>query len=152
MVWLVTVSCGEQKGSAPGGADAHALLDEYVATIQSIAKSGSIDGLEPALDEQQRKGEALKARGVLSDEVARRHRRILDVTRAATRPAAGEAEKQTILEFLDAVEGKKERVVEGGLAQIGPALLEEILSLHMLVDGTSDREKARAKYLGGPGN
>jgi|SRR5678815_5094906 len=151
LVLLVAASCRADKKSAGDPAAAHALLDEYIGTINVVAKSGSLEMMEPQLAAQAKKAAELKATGAVSDEFARRHQRLLDVTRAATTPAPGEAEKKTILDFLDSVEGKKDRVLEGGLAQIGPALVEEILSLHMLADGTSDRAAARQKYLGGAG-
>jgi hypothetical protein len=151
LLLLVAVSCGKNKPSAGDPAAAHALLDQYMGTVDQVAKGGSLEELAPQLAEQGRKAAELKATGAVSDEFFSRHQRLLQVTRAATTPAPGEAEKKTILDFLDSVEGKKERVLEGGLAQIGPALVEEILSLHMLADGTSDRAAARQKYLGGAG-
>lgn len=150
-LFLVAASCSGKKSASSDPAAAHALLDEYIATIEQVAKGGALETLEPRLAEQASKGEALKAAGKVPEEFYRRHRRLIDVTRAAITPAAGEAEKKAILDFLDAVEGEKERVVEGGLTQIGPAVVEEILSLHMLADGTTDRAAARQKYLGGAG-
>jgi hypothetical protein len=151
LVLLVAVACRGEKKSAADPAAAHALLDEYMSTVELVAKGSSLETLEPQLADQAKKAAELKATGAVSDEFFRRHQRLLAVTRAATTPAPGEAEKKAILDFLDSVEGKKDRVLEGGLAQIGPALVEEILSLHMLADGTTDRAAARQKYLGGAG-
>lgn len=41
--------------------------------------------------------------------------------------------------------------LDGGVAALAPLLLEEVLSLHVLLDGATAREAARAKFrLGGP--
>jgi hypothetical protein len=151
LVLFVVVSCRGEKKPASDPAAAHALLDQYMSTVEQVAKGGSLEVMGPQLDALANKAAELKATGAVSEELSRRYQRLLDVTRAATTPAPGEAEKKAILDFLDSVEGKKDRVLEGGLAQIAPALIEEILSLHMLADGTTDRAAARQKYLGGAG-
>jgi hypothetical protein len=148
---VVLLACGEKERSAasPGGdpAAGHALLGEYVSELQQLAKHGSVDLLEPFLADQLGKATELEKAGEVGDEFVRRHRRIIDVTRAVIAPQPGAAEKQKVIAFLDAVEGKKQRTLNGGLVEVAPALVEEVLSLHMLLDGTSDREAARTKYL-----
>ncbi len=151
LVLLLAASCRGDRKPAADPAAAHALLDQYMGTVEQVARGGSLDALEPQLTEQATRAAELKSTGVVSDEFYRRHQRLLEVTRAATTATPGESEKKKLLDFLDSVEGKKDRVLEGGLAQLGPALVEEILSLHMLADGTTDRAAARQKYLGGAG-
>jgi hypothetical protein len=151
LVLFAAAACRGEKKPAADPAAAHALLDQYMGTVEQVAKGGSLEVLQPELAAQEKKATELKATGAVSDEFFRRYQRLLGVTRAATMPDPSEGEKKTILDFLDSVEGKKDRVVEGGMAQIGPALVEEILSLHMLADGTTDRAAARQKYLGGAG-
>ena len=143
---LALFACGSRTERIDPAAG-HALLDEYVATFEQVAKGGSLDVLLPLLADQETKGDSLKASGKLSAAFADRHRRLIDVTRAVVAPNAGEAERQTVRAFLEAVVGKKEPALGGGLAEIAPALIEEVVSLHMLLDGTTDRKAARARYL-----
>ena len=144
LLFATLLACGGKKEDPAAG---HALLAEYIEGFRVLAGGGSTEILEPMLAEQTAKLEELKAAGKVSAAFAERHRRLIEVTRAVITPNAGEAEKQKVRDFLDAVEGKKERALQGGLAEFAPALAEEVLSLHMLLDRTTDREKARAKYL-----
>jgi hypothetical protein len=145
---LASFGCGGEKEGRVDPAAGHALLAEYVETVQSMARGGALADLGPLLDQQLEKARRLEKDGKLPGEVLRRHRRLVEVTRAVITPSAGPAEQEKVREFLDAVEGKKEHPLSGGMAEIAPALVEEVLSLHMLLDKTSDREKTRAQYLG----
>ena len=143
---VVVVACGK-KGGGSDPAAGHALLHEYVAAIQEVATQGSAEGLEPVLAGQAAKGAELRSAGKVSGAFAERHRRLIDVTRAVIAPHGGEAARAKVRAFLAAVEGEKRHPPAGGMAAIAPALVEEVLNLHMLLDGSSDREKARARYL-----
>ncbi len=140
--------CGSDKEKRVDPAAGHALLAEYVDTVQSMARGGALADLGPMLDQQLEEARRLEKEGKLPGEVVRRHRRLVEVTRAVITPSAGPDEHEKVRKFLDAVEGKKDRAPGGGMAAIAPALVEEVLSLHMLLDRTSDREKTRAQYLG----
>lgn len=145
------VACGSKKETRVGDpAAGHWLLGEYVVGFQQLARGGSVEALEPLLAEQAAKGASLKAAGKVPAEFAERHRRLIDVTRALIAPNAGEQEKRQVRDFLDAIEGKKPRELAGGLAEVAPAIAEEVLRLHMLLDGTTDREKTRANYVPDP--
>ena len=149
-VTLVAACGGEKKAAGDRAGDpaaGHALLREYIAGFRILAGGGTADVLDPQLAEQAAKGEALVASGTLSAAFGERHCRLIDVTRAIIAPGGGEAAKQKVRDFLDTVEGKKERSLEGGLAEVAPALAEEVLRLHMLLDGTTDREKTRATWM-----
>ncbi|HEU5061122.1 MAG TPA: hypothetical protein VFU21_31540 [Kofleriaceae bacterium] len=150
VVVLVALACGadEEKKQPGDPAAGHALLAEYVAAFQQLASSGGgVEVLDPLLAEQARNGDALLAAGKVSAGFAERHRRLIEVTRALVAPGGGEEARQKVRDFLDAVEGKKERALGGGLAEVAPAIVEEVLRLHMLLDGTTDREKTRARYM-----
>jgi len=148
LLLLASFGCGSDKEKRVDPAAGHALLAEYVETVQSMARGGALAELGPMLDQQLEKARRLEKEGKLPGEVVRRHRRLVEVTRAVITPSAGPDEHEKVREFLDAVEGKKDRAPGGGMAAIAPALVEEVLSLHMLLDKTSDREKTRAQYLG----
>ena len=148
LLLLASFGCGSEQEKRVDPAAGHALLAEYVAAVQSMARGGALAELGPLLDQQLAKARQLEKDGKLPGEVLRRHRRLVEVTRALIAPGPGPDEQKKVREFLDAVEGKKERSLRGGMAEIAPALVEEVLSLHMLLDRTSDREKTRAQYLG----
>lgn len=148
LLLLASFGCGSEKEKRVDPAAGHALLAEYVATVQSMARGGALADLGPLLDQQLEKARRLEKDGKLPGEVLRRHRRLIEVTRAVITPTAGPDQEKKVRDFLDAVDGKEERSLRGGMAEIAPALVEEVLSLHMLLDKTSDREKTRAQYLG----
>lgn len=147
LLLLASFGCGSEKEKRIDPAAGHALLAEYVETVQAMARGGALAELGPLLDQQLEEARRLEKEGKLPGEVLRRHRRLLEVTRAVITPSAGPDEQEKVREFLDAVEGKKALALGGGMAEIAPALVEEVLSLHMLLDKTSDREKTRLQYL-----
>lgn len=147
LLLLASFGCGGDKEKRVDPAAGHALLAEYVDTVQSMARGGALAEVDPLLAEQLEKAARLEKEGKLPGEVLRRHRRLVEVTRALVTPNPGPAERQKIRDFLDAVEGHEKRSPGGGMAEIAPALVEEVLRLHMLLDRTSDREKTRAQYL-----
>ena len=147
LLLVASFGCGHEKEKRVDPAAGHALLAEYVETVQSMARGGALAELGPLLDQQLEEARRLEKEGKLPGEVLRRQRRLVEVTRAVITPNVGPDEGKKVREFLDAVEGKKAHPLSGGMAEIAPALVEEVLSLHMLLDGTSDREKTRAQYL-----
>ena len=147
LLLLASFGCGGDKEKRVDPAAGHALLAEYVDTVQSMARGGALAELGPLLDQQLEEASRLEKEGKLPGEVLRRHRRLVEVTRAVITPSAGPAEEKKVREFLDAVDGTKAHSLSGGMAAIAPALVEEVLRLHMLLDRTTDREKTRAQYL-----
>jgi hypothetical protein len=109
------------------------------------------------LDKLRGDAEQYRANGELTEELERRYTRLLKVTQLMVSPdpdgskrAASVAEIEA---FVADVEGEQRSVdPQGGLAEVGPALADEVLNLYMLLDGTTDREKARDKYLPGLGD
>lgn len=134
-------------------AEGHALLDDYLAHVEQMAKSGSINAFPEALAEHEQRAKKLDDAGKLDPAFRARHRRLVDVIRLVVTPPVDDRARRDTDAQLDAfareVGGPGAPPIEtsGGLAAIAPLLVEEVLSLHMLLDGETDREKARAKYL-----
>jgi hypothetical protein len=136
-------ACGKEGGGDT--AAAHALLDEYVEMMRAVGQAAGVDAIGPSLAEQEQKAAKLLEAKAVSAAFVARHDRLVRVTRALVTPGADQAE---IDAFLDAIEGPKaDRDPGGGMAAVAPAIVEEILNLHMLLDGTTDRSAAREKYL-----
>ena len=81
-----------------------------------------------------------------------RHKRLVAVTRAIFEPSSdGDARREhddRLREFAIAVAGPDAPPIDpnAGLSAVGPLLADEVLNLHMLLAGETDREKARLRF------
>jgi hypothetical protein len=135
-------------------AEGHALLDAYVETIRLLAQSGSVEPFLEALAEHEERAHGLQREGKLDAAFLDRHRRLVEVTRLMITPPPDDATRRVnaarLTAFARDVDGPSASAIEpnGGLSAIAPLLVEEVLNLHMLLEGETDREKARAKWIG----
>ena len=131
---------------APSPTAAHAMLRDYVRLLAHI-KNGSGAELIQSLEELEARSSTAETFGTVSSEFARRFARLVQVTRLIVAPGgAGDGELSA---FVSEVEGQPRQVdPNGGLAEVGPALAEEVIRLHMLAAGNEDRAAAEAAYAG----
>jgi hypothetical protein len=131
--------------------EGHALLDDYVGIMKMIASSSSKPSFDPLAEHEARASELERA-GKIDPTFRTRHRRLVAVTRAmlepSTDPKVRDEQQETLQTFMRDVAGGDAAAVDlnGGLAQVSAALVEEVLSLHMLLGGDTDREAARVRY------
>lgn len=148
----------EPATTARAGGDpaaGHALLERYVAALRAIAASGDPAPMLPALEAEDEQLRALADKGSVSAAFRDRALRLLRVTRAIASPqpdeAAREATRAEVNDLVRAVRGPKATPEPGGgLASIAPILMDEVVDLHMLLDGSTDRDAARARYVKEP--
>jgi hypothetical protein len=138
--------------AAPSAAAGHALLGRYVAALRGLASSGDPAPVIAAITAEETEIRSLADKGAVAPELRDRTLRLLGVTRGllapATDDAARQATKARLDELVHAVRGPNESLpVEGGLSVIAPVLTEEVLNLHMLLDGSTDRDQTRARYM-----
>ena len=128
----------------------HSLLERYVHLIRAVVVHGSADQMIELFDELG--GEAAREASKLGPELTRRYQRLLAVTIVMLTPDPDGEERPLVVEELEAfiaeVEGKPRKLDrKGGLAEIASALTEEVINLHLMLDGSSDREAAREIYF-----
>ena len=133
----------------------HALLGQFARTVNVIKNGDAGQDLIDALDQQIARGQALAHAGKVSAAFARRHQRLLKMLELVLAPDPDGSHRARTAAALDAfateVEGGPRHLdPDGGLAAIGPILVDELVNLHMLLDGTTDRAAARARYLPTP--
>ena len=147
---LFTFSCSEKtKKEFPG---AHALLDRYVLSFKELAMSGSGDPQFILEDLTKLKSDLDGMKSKVPADFYTRCDRLLRVSRLTVTPDPEGKLRPTIEKeikaFLQDVQVRDlEKELEGGLAEVAPAFVEEVLNLHMLLAGTKDRKAARKKYL-----
>lgn len=146
---LFCFSCSEK--AKKDYSQAHALLDRYVLAFKELAMSGS--GVEFFLEDLKKLKSDLDAmKSKVPADFYTRCDRLLKVSRLTVTPdpegkLRPNIEKE-IKAFLKDIEGRDpEKPLEGGLAEVSLALVEEVLSLHMLLADMKDRKAARKKYL-----
>ena len=163
---LLAAACPNDDGSAKNGASAssqlsaelspsegHALLDEYVELLRQFVQYGSAEPFLAALDEHEQRAAKLATDGKIDTAFRQRHARVVEVTRITIAPAGEPAIRRkhtdTLAAFAREVGGANAEPLApgGGLASVVPLIIEEVLRLHMLLDGTTDREATRTKYL-----
>ena len=141
--------------ATPAISAAHQLLDEYTAALASVASTGASDHLVGLVFDHQARLGVIERDGKLGAEFARRYGRLLLTSLSVTAPVPSDADPAAVAARLHAyaieVQGPGAAPIDahGGLAAIGPVLADEVLNLHMLLDGATDREQARAKHPGG---
>jgi hypothetical protein len=146
---LFSLSCTEK--AKQDYTQAHALLDRYVLAFKQLAMQGS--GAEIILEEIKKLKSDLDAmKSKVPGDFYARCDRLLKVSRLTVTPdpegKLGPTIDKEIKSFLKDIEGRDpEKPLEGGLAEVGPALVEEVLSLHMLLADMKDRKAARKKFL-----
>jgi DNA-binding protein Fis len=146
---LFSLSCTEK--TKKDYTEAHALLDQYVLAFRQLAMQGSgVAIIMEDLKKMKSDLDALKSK--VPGDFYSRCDRLLKVSRLTVTPDPEGKLRDTIegeiKAFLKDVEGRDpEKALEGGLADVGSALVEEVLSLHMLLEGMKDRKAARKKYL-----
>jgi hypothetical protein len=130
------------------------VLRGFVELFQAFAKSGNPDAaiMLEELDTLSARANELHGDGKIDDGFLKRYERLVRVTKLVFEPAVDEARRVEITReltaFVQEVEGSDREVDPyGGLAEIGAALAEEIVSLYMLVDGSTDRQATREKYM-----
>src|ERR1044071_5362794 len=96
LLLLASFGCGGDKEKRVDPAAGHALLAaghpllaEFADPAQSMARGGALAELGPLLDQQLEEASRLEKEGKLPGEVLRRHRRLVEVTRAVITPSAG---------------------------------------------------------------
>ena len=168
IVLVVLLGCRSDapSGSAPAAAKSaprsaadpaagHALVDRYVAGMHALAQSGSSAPYAALLAADDAEIRKLADQGLVGAEVRDRVLRLFDATRAFIAPAPDDAARRASQDVLDAfvvaVNGENNPPdPTGGMASYAPIFLEEALSLHMLLDGATDRDAARARYMKEP--
>lgn len=132
---------------------AHLLLSRYLDLFKLLAGNGTTEMVLQGLDKNASEAHALEREGAASGEFFRRHQRLVEVTRLIMTPDPdGSRRRETIDKvsaFVQSVKGGPPAELKGGLADVAPAIADEVLNLHMLLDGSTDREKTREKYLKG---
>jgi len=151
-IGLVVAGLAAGASCSRSTAEAHALLDEYGAMFAAVASSGSVDrtGLLERLEELGKHAHALRAADRIDQRFAARYERLLTVARlliTRSQTWEGVAMDPAITAFVREVTGRPLPPNARGFAVVAPAIVEEMLSLRMLLDRTSDREAARARYL-----
>jgi hypothetical protein len=130
--------------------EAVALLHQYVGSFNSGALMGSFDEVLHGLDDLSRRARDDAARGTITEAFHRRYEHLLHVSGLVfeTTPSpAREAARAELQAFVDKVEGGHHPVdADGGLAAVADALAEEVVSLHLMATGTTDRNAARTLY------
>ena len=140
---------------SPDPASGHAVLDRYAAGLRTLvqtAEPGAVSAAMAADDTEIRK---LADEGAVSAELRDRVLRLFEATRAFVAPARDDAARKALQDTLDAfvlaVNGPDSQPdPNGGMASYVPVFREEVLSLHMLLDGSTDRDSARARYMKEP--
>jgi len=147
-------STAEKTTSAPNSIEGRGVLLQYVDLFRSIAQEGNIDPtvMVGELDKLSAAAKALRKDGVVNDEFLRRYERLLRVTKLILTPSKDDAQRaaieQEVTAFVQDVEGS-DRAVDpmGGLAEVAPALSEELVSLYLLLGGVTDRAAAREQLM-----
>ena len=146
---LFSLSCTEK--AKKDYTEAHSLLDRYVLSFKELAMTGG--GMEFILEDLKKFKSDLDAmKSKVPGDFYTRCDRLLKVSRLLVTPDPEGKLRDTIDKeikaFLKDIEGRDpEKPLEGGLAEVGPALVEEVLSLHMLLADMKDRKAARKKFL-----
>jgi len=146
---LFSLSCTEKAGK--DYTQAHALLDHYVLAFRQLAMQGS--GMEIILEDLKKMKSDLDAmKSKVPADFYTRCDRLLKVSRLTVTPDPEgnlrPAIEKEIKAFIKDVEGRDiEEELQGGLAEVATAFVEEVLNLHMLLEGMQDRKAARKKYL-----
>ena len=146
---VFSLSCTEK--TKQDYTEAHALLDGYVLSFRELAMRGSgVEFIQEDLKKLKSDLDAMKSR--VPGDFYTRCDRLLTVSRLTLTPdpegKLRPAIEKEIKAFLKDVEGRGlEKELEGGLAEVAPAFVEEVLNLHMLLEGMQDRQAARKKYL-----
>jgi len=146
---LFSLSCTEK--AKQDYTHAHALLDQYVLAFKQLAIQGAgSEIILEVLGKLKTDLDAMKSK--VPGDFYTRCDRLFKVSRLVVTPDPEEKLRDTIDKeikaFLKDIKGRDpQKPLEGGLAEVGLALVEEVLSLHMLLEGTQDRKATRKKYL-----
>jgi hypothetical protein len=146
---LVLLACASRPAPAPAVPDAEAargLLVEYEQMMRQLAEGGETQQVIPTVDGLDAKTKQLADAQQLGREFTDRYRRVLRVTRATAMPATEDSTKE-IAEFVKDIEGRA--ITGGGLASVAPALVEELLNMHQLIEPDESRDALRARYFPG---
>lgn len=145
---FLLAACGGRSPAAEtpaGNADAaRALLLDYQQLMRDVAAQGSVDALKTGVTLLETRATGLRDTQQISAAFHDRFARLLHVTRLLTEPETPEAKKE-IEDF--AWEATRQRPQGSGMAAIAPAIIEELLSLHLLLDPQADRAELRKKYF-----
>jgi hypothetical protein len=140
IVAVVALSgCGQKLDPAEG----HALLHRYTEIMSTAAEHGSVEPVPSQLDAELARARALAADGRIPREFHERYRRLVDVSRAIVAPRPDDASralgKAEIEAFIRDVKGPGAVVsLDGGLASLGPVLIDEVMRLHTMLDGPTN--------------
>ncbi|MDQ3370677.1 MAG: hypothetical protein M3680_35115 [Myxococcota bacterium] len=142
-----SASAARARDAAAG----HTLLDDHLRVLQQMGLGATAE-LMPELDRQAALAKSLETAGRIGPAFARRFDALSDATRALITPAPDAAAREALAQRLQTwVSG-----VEGGaglspenltMATIAPLMVEELVDLHMLLDGSTDREATRQRYV-----
>jgi hypothetical protein len=149
LVYITALSC-TKKAEYPA---AHALVTRYVLLMKEIGMQGQLDmpGLDQDLKKFQADLDGMKA-GV-PEAFHTRFERLIRVSRLSfgwylAEPEKVAEAKREVGAFIKDVQGRDiEDDLGEGLAEVSSAFRDEVLNLHMLLDGTKDKKEAWKKYL-----
>jgi len=130
----------------------HELVDTYFENMRSFSVYGGVEPMLPALEVQLSAGRVAHEAGEIADDVFERHQTLVTMTAKLFEAAADETERKATAEEVRAwavrVEGAGEIGDGAILIVFVPAILAEVVNLHMMIDGVpaADREAQRAAY------
>jgi len=128
-----------------------ALLDDYVAFGRDVAAQGKVEPSIVTLEALEVRARTEGTQGAISEDFTRRYLRLVRVTRLMIQPVpdgvSNEQARDELRRFVKDVTGEDRDIsAEDGLAVISPALVDEAIELHALVDGTGSKDAAKKKY------
>jgi hypothetical protein len=162
VVAIACVACGgsgkqPEPRTPPAALDpakGHALIDGYFATMQEFSTTAGVEPTIVRLDAQLEAGVAAHEGGAIADDVFERHQKLVAITRKLFEPLGDDdAKREAIVAearaWATGVEGAGEIGNGPTLVAFAPAIVAEVVNLHMLIDGVTDpaqRDAYTKKY------
>jgi len=154
---LILFAALSSAAAAPAEEKGYALMDQYILAFKSMAErgAGGPDEVNKTLDSIMAETAKAKEQGSIDPLFYHRFRRLLQVTKLAIiHDPAGiliPLIEREIGVFVEDVKGETSRIdgSKGGIGvgAVADALAEELINLHLLLDGKKHRERLKQEFM-----